>query len=85
MTDSKSIWELKEAAKWSNNSQEKKDAITKLSAHGADALPSLNEIMIVTAYDDIRAACIEAIKSFKKPENAPEGSKQETKLADLPP
>ncbi len=83
MTD-KSLWELKEQAKWSNNPQERKDAVTKLSARGAEALPSLDEIMSVTAYEDIRAACIEAIRSLKKDGTA-EGSKPETKLADLPP
>lgn len=83
MTD-KSLWELKEAAKWSSNPQERKDAITRLSARGAEALPSLDEIMSVTAYDDIRAACIEAIRSLKKGAEA-EGSKLETRLADLPP
>jgi hypothetical protein len=83
LNDDKSIWELKEQAKWSNNPQERKDAITNLSARGAEALPSLDEIMSVTAYDDIRAACIEAIRSLKK--GTAEESKPETKLADLPP
>jgi len=75
----KSLWELKEAAKWSSNPQEMKDAISKLSARGAEALPSLEEILSVTAYDDIKSACIDAIKSAKR-----EG-KEQAKLADLPP
>ncbi|MEM2140453.1 hypothetical protein [Nitrososphaera sp.] len=75
----KSLWELKEAAKWSSNPQEKKEAIKRLSARGAEALPSLEEIMRVTAYDDIKAACIDAIRSVSS-----EG-KAQVKLADLPP
>jgi len=85
LSDNKSLWDLKEAAKWSNNPQERKEAITKLSARGAEALPSLDEIMSVTAYDDIRAACMEAIRSFRKAEGQAEGKKPETRLADLPP
>lgn len=81
----RSLWDLKEAAKWSSNPQERKEAITKLSARGAEALPSLDEIMSVTAYEDIRAACMEAIKSFKKTEGQAGAKKPETRLADLPP
>lgn len=81
----KSVWELKETAKWSSSPQERKEAVTKLSARGAEALPSLDEIMSVTAYDDIRAACIEAIKSYRKADSKEEGKKPQTRLADLPP
>lgn len=81
----RSLWNLKEAAKWASNPQERKEAVTRLSARGAEALPSLEEIMKVTAYEDIRAACIEAIKSFKKAEGQAEAKKTETRLADLPP
>lgn len=80
----RSIWELKESAKWSTDLQERKDALTKLSARGAEALPSLEEILSVTAYDDIRDMCVEAIKSLKKMGGTAE-QKPETKLADLPP
>ena len=75
----KSLWELKETAKWSSNPQEKKEAISKLSARGAEALPLLEEILNVTAYDDIKAACIDAIKSANGERKA------QVKLADLPP
>lgn len=85
MSDNRSLWDLKEAAKWSNNPQERKEAVTRLSARGAEALPSLDEIMSVTAYEDIRTACIEAIKSFKKAEGHAGEKKAETRLADLPP
>ena len=81
-----SLWELKEAAKWSSNSKEMKEAVGKLSARGAEALPSLQERMSVTAYDDIKAACIDAIKSVSK-EGRPAISegKGQARLADLPP
>jgi hypothetical protein len=81
-----SLWELKEAAKWSSNTKEMKEAVGKLSARGAEALPSLQEIMSVTAYDDIKAACIDAIKSVNK-EGRPASNegKGQARLADLPP
>jgi hypothetical protein len=67
------MWELKEAAKWSNNGQEKKEAIAKLSARGPEALSSLQEILDVTAYDDVKAACVEAIKSISGKDKQNEG------------
>lgn len=86
------MWDLKEAAKWSRTPEEKKQAIKKLSTHGKDAVQSLEEIMNITAYDDIRTACMEAIKSAKnmtKVEGEEAAGRQETtageKLADLPP
>lgn len=79
-----SMWELKETAKWSSNPKEMKEAVGKLSARGAEALPSLQEIMSVTAYDDIKAACIDAIKSVNKGKPTSEG-KGQARLADLPP
>jgi hypothetical protein len=68
-----SMWELKEAAKWSSNGQEKKEAITKLSARGPEALSSLQEILDVTAYEDVKAACVEAIKSINGKEKQDKG------------
>ena len=56
---------MKERAKWSQNSAEKKTAIRELSTHGDKALPALEEILSVTAYDEIKAACTEAIKAIK--------------------
>lgn len=85
------MWDLKEAAKWSSTPEEKKAAIRTLSTHGKEAVPTLEEIMSITAYDDIRAACMDAIKSAKNTKTV-EGEKpagrQETageRLADLPP
>lgn len=90
------MWDLKETAKWASNPEEKKAAIRSLSAQGGAAVPSLEEVMGVTAYDDIRAACAEAIKSAREknnirlPEKNAAGEEGETvvagtQLPDLPP
>lgn len=52
-------------AKWSRSQQEMKTAINELAARGEIALPVLEEILNVTAHEDIKAACIEAIKAVK--------------------
>lgn len=57
--------ELKEMAKWSRSQQEMKTAINELAARGEIALPVLEEILNVTAHEDIKATCIEAIKAVK--------------------
>lgn len=64
LSDTK-IFELKEKAKWSRDSTEKKTAIRELSAQGDGALQALSEIMTVTAYEDVKAACMEAIKAIE--------------------
>lgn len=61
--DGEKIKELKLAAKWSTDSAEKKKAIAELSKYGREALPAIEEVLGVTAYDDVKAACLEAIKS----------------------
>jgi hypothetical protein len=43
-----------------------KTAINELSSRGDVALPALEEILNVTAHEDIKAACIEAIKAIKE-------------------
>jgi hypothetical protein len=40
-------------------------AVGELSSHGKKALPSLKEILNVTAYEDSKSACMEAIRSIK--------------------
>ena len=65
MSDKTTLFELKEKAKWSHNNAEKKAAISELSEYGYDALPGLEEILNITAYEDIRTACIDAIKSIQ--------------------
>ena len=92
LSDTK-IFELKERAKWSKDPAEKKTAISELSAQGDRAIPALDEIRSVTAYDEIKAACMEAIKAIegKDPGAAAQDQKKENKsgggakLADLPP
>ena len=59
------FFELKEMAKWSRDPEEKKTAIKELSAHGEKALTQLEEILNVTAFEDIKTACIEAIKAIR--------------------
>jgi hypothetical protein len=68
LSKDKTIHELKETAKWSRDPQQMKIAINELSVLGDMALPALEEIRNVTAYEDIKAACIEAIKAIKEKE-----------------
>jgi len=65
VSDKPTLFELKEKAKWSHNNVEKKEAISELSEYGYDAIPGLKEILNITAYEDIRTACIDAIKSIQ--------------------
>jgi hypothetical protein len=59
------LFELKEKAKWSHDPEEKKTAIKELSTHGENAISELQEIMNITAYEDIKNACAEAIESIR--------------------
>jgi hypothetical protein len=59
------LFELKEKAKWSSDPEEKRAAIKELSTHGENAIFELQEIMSITAYDDIKNTCAEAIKSMQ--------------------
>jgi hypothetical protein len=93
------ILQLKEIAKWSDDPEKKKTAIKELSAHGENALAALQEILNVTVYDEIKAACIDAIKADKERDSAADVTKSNKKkaeqeeeqekgrlsLADLPP
>jgi len=63
--DKMTLFELKEKAKWSTDPEEKKAAIKELSTRGENAISQLQEIMNITAYEDIRNACAEAIKSMQ--------------------
>ena len=63
--DRMTLFELKEKAKWSDDLEEKKAAIKKLSTLGEDAISGLQEIMSITGYGDIKNACAEAIKSMR--------------------
>jgi hypothetical protein len=59
------LFDLKEKAKWSAHPEEKKAAIEELSNQGEDAMSELQEIMRITAYEDIKNACAEAIMSIQ--------------------
>ena len=63
--DRRTLFELKEKAKWSSDPEEKKAAIKELSTHGENAISELQEIMSITSDEDIRNACVEAIKSMR--------------------
>ena len=60
------LFELKETAKWSSDPEERKAAIKELSTHGENAIYELQEIANITAYEDIKNACAEAIKSMQQ-------------------
>ena len=60
------VRELKLIAKWSADNNEKRKAISELVHHGDDALPAIEEIFNVTAFEEIREACIGAIKAIGK-------------------
>jgi hypothetical protein len=64
--DRMTVFELKEKAKWSSDPEEKKAAIKELSTRGENAISELQEIMSISAYEDIRNACAEAIKSMRQ-------------------
>ena len=64
MSDRTTLFELKEKAKWSADPKEKKAAIKELSTHGQAAVPQLEEILTITAYEEIRTACAEAIRAI---------------------
>ena len=68
----KSVYELKETAKWSHDAEEKKAAIMALSTKGPSAIPQLEEVLTITAYEEIRHACAEAIRAIKNARNADE-------------
>ena len=69
------LFELKEKAKWSSDPEEKKAAIKELSTHGENAISELQEIASITAYEDIKNACAEAIKSMRQASNNVEVNK----------
>jgi hypothetical protein len=61
-----SLDELKALAKWATDHEQKKNALKELSRRGENAIPMLEEILNVTAYDNIRSACADAIKAAKQ-------------------
>jgi len=73
MLDDTAIRHLKETAKWSDDPEQKITAIKELTTHGENALTALQEIMNVTVYDEIKAACIDAIKAAKAKDSTTAG------------
>jgi hypothetical protein len=63
---SDAIKELKLTAKWSVDSNEKKKAILQLQRYGDEARPAIEEVLSITAYDDVRQVCLDAIRSLGK-------------------
>jgi hypothetical protein len=57
------LYELKESAKWSLDVDERKKAIRLLASYGPGAIQSIKEIKDIAAYDEVKKACIEAIKT----------------------
>ena len=62
--NSERIRQLKLTAKWSADNNEKKQAISQLINYGDMALPAIQEVLNITVYDDVKQACIEAIRSL---------------------
>ena len=73
MSKDSSIRKLKETAKWSDDPEQKITAIKELTSHGENALTALQEILNVTVYDEIKAACIDAIKAAKQKDSTTAG------------
>lgn len=64
MSDPSALYELKETAKWSHKSEERLSAVRQLAMKGPNAIPQLEEIRNITAYEDIKSACAEAIRAI---------------------
>ena len=59
-----SLWELKQAAKWSRGIDERRRAVEEMAkTYREGAVNALAEIKITAVHDEIRMACIEAIRS----------------------
>lgn len=56
------IWALKEEAKWARDTDSQMKAIRELGALGAIAIPSLEEIQMINAREEIKQCCIDSIK-----------------------
>ena len=62
--NSDTLKELKMTAKWSIDNNEKKKAILQMQRYGEQARPAIEEVLGVTAYNDVRQACLSAISSL---------------------
>jgi hypothetical protein len=61
MESAERIRELKLAAKWSSDNYERKQAVLQLLQCGDEALPAIREVLAITAYDDVKQTCMQAI------------------------
>lgn len=65
------LWNLKEEAKWASTAQSQMQAIQELGTFGDLAKPLLEEILAVSVSEEIKARCIETMKTIDgKPSNA---------------
>ena len=81
-TDSDRIRELKMTAKWSTDGDEKKGAISELLQYGDKGILAIQEVLSVTAYDNVKQACIDAITSIgRRQKNTEATSKTRRKNA----
>lgn len=62
----KKIWELKEEAKWAPNVEKQMEAIMKLVTFGPAAFSPLEEILSISARNEVRLCCIDAMKSISQ-------------------
>jgi hypothetical protein len=58
--------DLTAEAKWGTDSETQKRSIEELGSYGNIALPSLEEIMVVSSRDEIRQHCIDAIRGIER-------------------
>jgi hypothetical protein len=82
MNESNAVRDLTIDAKWETDLEKQKSSIQKLGSYGKTAIPSLEEIMIVTSREEIRQFCIEAIKGIQETNSTQNGQfKSDDRLA----
>ena len=80
--DRMKIIALKEQAKWAENPSEMKKAVTELANYGEMAIPTLEEIRIVTVHEDVKSGCMEAIKKIRGEEQRWQPAERPASAAD---
>jgi hypothetical protein len=80
-TDFDRIRELKMTAKWSTDGDEKKGAVSELLQYGNEGILAIQEVLSVTAYDDVKQACVEAISSIGRVQKSTATPKAKRKSA----
>ncbi len=74
--------QLKEDAKWASSIESQVKAVRELGSLGEAARPLLEEVLQVSARDEIRQSCVEAIKKLGRDSKA-ETTKAEKKSPKL--